>query len=155
MAVYSPKISQNSTIFVENNTFRRLFFLDITIKHGTYYRTHHFIANFFESKRDNTELSHQYCADIDDGIRTKYLVTTMIISHFNQSSTLGSKSRKLQITKSGLSVFIHLKYTALEKLIEDRNISREISSQIQMAVGQANLGGRLENFLFSQQNRLR
>ena len=30
-----------------------------------------------------TELSHQYCADIDDGIRTKYLVTTMIISHFN------------------------------------------------------------------------
>ena len=83
MAVYSPKISQNSTIFVENNTFWRLFFLDITIKHGTYYRTHHFIANFFESKRDNTELSHQYCADIDDGIRTKYLVTTMIISHFN------------------------------------------------------------------------
>ena len=42
-----------------------------------------------------------------------------------QSSTLGSKSRKLQITKSGLSVFIHLKYTALEKLIEDRNISRD------------------------------
>ena len=83
MAVYSPKTSQNSTIFIENNTFWRLFFLDITIKHGTYYRTHHFIANFFESKRDNTELSHQYCADIDDGIRTKYLVTTMIISHFN------------------------------------------------------------------------
>ena len=72
-----------------------------------------------------------------------------------QSSTLGSKSRKLQITKSGLSVFIHLKYTALEKLIEDRNISREISSQIQLAVGHASLGGRLGNFIFSHQNRLR
>ena len=81
--MYSPKISQNSTIFVENNTFWRLFFLDITIKHGSYYRTHHFIANFVENKPDNIELSHQYFADIGDGIRTKNLVTTMIISHFN------------------------------------------------------------------------
>ena len=52
-------------------------------------------------------------------------------------------------------MFIHLKYTTINDHIDDRNISREISSQIQLAVGQANLGGRLENFLFSHQNRLR
>ena len=83
MVVYSPKISQKSTIIVENNTFWWLFLLDITIRHGPYHRSHHFIASFVESKPDNTELSHQYCADIGDGISTKYLVTTMIISHFN------------------------------------------------------------------------
>ena len=83
MVAYSPKISHMSTIFVENNTFWPLFLLHMTIRHGPYHRTHHFIASFIESKPDNTELSHQYCADIGDSIRTKYLVTTMIISHFN------------------------------------------------------------------------
>ena len=60
-----------------------LIIIIMTIRHGPYHRTHHFIASFVESKPDNTELSHQYCADIGDGISTKYLVTTMIISHFN------------------------------------------------------------------------
>ena len=51
--------------------------------HGPYNRTHHCIANFVESKPDKPEISHRYCAYIGDGISTKYLVTTMIISHFN------------------------------------------------------------------------
>ena len=71
------------------------------------------------------------------------------------NATLPSKSKKLPITKGDLSVFIYLKYTTINDHIDDRNISREISSQIQLAVGQANLGGRLENFIFSHQNRLR
>ena len=52
-------------------------------------------------------------------------------------------------------MFIHLKYTTINDHIDDRNISREISSQIQLAVGHASLGGRLGNFIFSHQNRLR
>ena len=43
---------------------------------------------------------------------------------------------------------IHVKYTNLKDHFDDRNISPEISSQIQLAVGQANLGDRLENFLY-------
>ena len=64
-------------------TFWRPYLLDIAIRHGPYHRTHHFIANLVESKPDNTGLSHRYCADIGDGISTIYLVTTMIIFHFN------------------------------------------------------------------------
>ena len=81
--MYSPKISQEGAIIVETILSGSFLKLGITIKHGPYHRTHHFIASFVENKPDNTELSHQHCADIGDGISTKYLVTTMIISHFN------------------------------------------------------------------------
>ena len=64
---------------------------------------------------------------------------------------------ELLITKSELPVFNCLKYTALMQHIDDRHISRETSSQISLAKFSAmyhvHLAGRLENFIFSHQNR--
>ena len=69
----------------------------------------------------------------------------MMISRFNHLRGEVNR-RNLLITKSDLSVFIHLKYTALMEHIEYRHIYRETSSQISLASSNLgdNPGGRLK-----------
>ena len=86
------------------------------------------------------------------GISSKYIVTAMILSHSNHLLWEVNR-RKQPNAKRKLPVFTHLKIHKFKKAYQ-RYVYFSWGF-ITNSVGQANLGGRLGNYIFSHKNSLR